>query len=697
MEDPSVFLLSAIAVFTCLTLATLIHAIAERTRISFTVALLFGGIILSFITQNFEQTIFEHFSFSPEIVFYVFLPTLIFESAYHLNFRQFRGVVGEVSLLATLGLILSVSIISSSLHFLIEIPWGASVLFAAFISATDPIAVLAVFKELRAPKKLTTIVDGESLLNDGTSLVLFQFILKAVVVTGAIALTPKMLMTQSGHFLLSLFEGIAVGTILGWIFSHAIAKSGTKGVQLTLSLILAHVTFIFSEAILHVSGILATMAAGIIMGNAGRRKLEPKMKMLFTEVWEFMGFIANSLIFLLLGMKLGQVDFAEHWVSMLVAAGVCILLARPFSVYVTFFISNFFRSKENKISFPYQTITAWGGLRGALAAAAVLLIPEDFAFAQQLQAMTAGVIVGTFVLNATTISTLLKKMKLVDFTVSERIQEYEVQILIDEAIKKQLKSLLYKKYITQSVFEHLENIYSSAEEKTILDLEGFEKTLKKRIRETEKFLTYHALGTEMQSYRKLFDQHELSEKRFMVLMESMERQTERLDRDILPDERQEQPKIAPEIPHHCPFSEETFFGIPQKIYLKYRDHRIIERLQHYRGRRISSWKLIRSFRDLKEKHPLLRNSKVLEKIIRRYEKWHANAEKKMEKLESRFPHLVMGAKIHMAERVCLRLEKTLIKKFLDANLVSEKVYKKMDENLAERTERNLVWLRKHYL
>ena len=696
MQDPhSTFLLSAIAIFSCLTFATLVHAICERIKLSFTVGLLMGGIFLAILTQHFNLPLFEHFSFSPEIVFYVFLPTLIFESAYHLNFRHFRGVMGEVIFLATFGLLVSMGIIATGLHYFLDLPWGVSFLFGTLISATDPVAVLSIFKELRAPQKLTTIVDGESLINDGTSLVLFQF-LKTLVIGGAIAFSSKTLLTESGNFVLSLTEGVGLGIVLGWVFAYAIAHSSSKGVQLTLSLILAHVTFILAEGVFHVSGILATMAAGIVMGNMGRRRLDIETRKVFSEIWEFMGFLANSLIFLLLGMKLGQVDFEAYWISMLVAAGIGIFIARPVSVFFSFGITNLFRDKDHKISFPYQCITSWGGIRGALAATAVLLIPEDFAYAMQLQAMTAGVIFGTFLINATTISKLLKKLKLVDFTVSEKIQRYEVQILIDESIKQQLNEMLDKKYITKDVFGSLEKRYSSAEEKTIHDLENFEKTLTEKARETEKFLTYHALGIEMQTYRNLFAKHEISEGRFLTLLGSMIRQTERLDRDELPEERKTQLKIAPEIQTKCPYNAYFLWGIPRKIFFYFRDRQILKRLQHYRGRRIASWKVIQSFDYLKKNHPLFHSSDVLKKIIKRYKGWNKNAEGKISKLENQFPSLVVSAKMHMAERVCLELEKELLTNFVKAALISEKVYKKMDEELNKKLHKNTCWLRKHF-
>ncbi|MDH3324115.1 MAG: sodium:proton antiporter [Candidatus Peregrinibacteria bacterium] len=692
MED-HLFLFNAIAIFSSLTFAIVIHAVCKWAKVSFPVGLLVGGFFGAYAIQNFGWSLFDNFQFSPSMVFYVFLPTLIFESAYNLNFRQFRGVFGEVALMATFGLFVSMFIVAAGLHYFLDIPWGISFLFGALISATDPVAVLAVFKELRAPKKLTTIVDGESLLNDGTALVVFQFV-KAVVVSGTIFLTPKTFLAESGHFVLSLVEGLAVGTILGWVFAHAISKSKSKGVQLTLSLILAHATFLFAEGILHVSGILATMAAGMLVGNYGQRKLTAKTREIFAEIWEFMGFIANSLIFLLLGMKFVQIDFLEHWVLVLTSAGLVIFVARPFSVFLSFAISNLFRKDYEKISFSFQTIAFWGGIRGALAAAAVLLIPESFVYFPELLAMTAGTVLATFLLNVTTISALLKKLKFIDFTVSEKIQKFEAEILIDEEVRSHLEKIKDKDYISEKIFDKLEKDYSRAEDRAISNLKKLQQRLKKKSsREIEKILMYHALGIEKKCYENLLEHYEISEERFCVIRESIYRQLDRLDRDELPEERKSPIKYAPEIPKEVPeFNEIPFEGVRnffQNLFVNYRKRKILERLQHYRARRIAGAKVIFDFEKLREHHAIFGEKDILDNIIERYKGWHKNAQEKVEQLEKKFPKIVVPARMKIAKNSCFKKERKCQKEFCGKGLISEKVYQDLKENLEKKVEDNL--------
>jgi len=171
------FLIGALSIFGLLTLSTIVHSVCKRLQIPFAVGLLTTGIGVSAIVQYLNWQEYLALTFSPEIVFYIFLPTLIFESAYHIHIRHFRGVSREIVSLATLGLLTAIIITAAGLHFSFGWPWVVSLLFGALISATDPVAVLAVFKELKAPKKLNTLIDGESLVNDGTALVLFQFFL----------------------------------------------------------------------------------------------------------------------------------------------------------------------------------------------------------------------------------------------------------------------------------------------------------------------------------------------------------------------------------------------------------------------------------------------------------------------------------------------------------------------------------------
>jgi CPA1 family monovalent cation:H+ antiporter len=193
------------------------------------------------------------------------------------------------------------------------------------------------------------------------------------------------------------------------------------------------------------------------MGNFGRRRLKKETRKSFSEIWIFLGFISNSLVFILLGMKIGEINLFSYWQEIIISFILVSIIARPISVFTSFFISNLFRKKEKKITLPYQIITVVSGLRGALAAAAVLLVPSDFAYQELLISITAGVILLTFIINATTIKWFLKKLKINTFTPSELVQQVKMQILINEKTVKYIKELLGKKYISKEIYNKINN------------------------------------------------------------------------------------------------------------------------------------------------------------------------------------------------------------------------------------------------
>jgi len=686
MEHHS-FLYGALAVFSLLTLASAVHAFARWVKIPFAIGLLLSGIVLSLLEAQFSLGFFEYFHFSPEIVFYVFLPTLIFESAYHLNFRYFKGIFREATTLATFGLLISTGLIGMGLNLLLDMPLGVSFLFGALISATDPVAVLAIFKEVRAPEKLETVVDGESLLNDATALVLFQFmlglvVLKETVLTGANSLVEIM------DFVVSLVEGLGVGLIFGLIFSYAISKARTKEVQLALSLVLAHITFLIAQGVFDVSGILATMVAALVMGNFGKRKLKPETRRSFSEIWGFLGFISNALIFILLGIKIGQIDFALYWKHIAVAGGVMLLLARPLSVYISFLVTNLTRKKQNKISFSHQTVVMWGGIRGALAAAAVLLIPESFEYAELLQALTAGMILITFLLNGLTVSTLLKKLKIIDFSHVERMQHLEAKILISERITEYLESLFKRKYISSASFETLKERYRTERKNTQASFEKLKNDAKSSQREMEQILSHYALGIEKRTYKNLFELGEITEERFVALRDSIMRQIDFLEQNILPEERKATFQVAPAIPQKKDISQKIKSCCPKHLFDRYFDRyqktKVLARMMHYRARRIASWRVINEFKKLKEKHHIFTKSHTISKIIHRYEGWHKNSEAKIKQLEKQFPDIINTERLRMAEQECLKREHEIEREFFEKGFLCHKVFEEMEEAVEKK-------------
>jgi len=352
-------------------------------------------------------------------------------------------------------------------------------------------------------------------------------------------------------------------------------------------------------------------------------------------------------------------------------------LARPVSVFITFWITNGGRKNYDKIPFSYQTIVYWGGLRGALGAAAVLLIPESYEYAELLQAMTAGVIISTFLINALSLPFWIKKLGIIDYSKNEELQRTEAEILVNEEVCNYLDSLFDRKYISEKVHKSLKHQYLSQHQKITKHLKRLEGTLKNNVREFEKIVTQFALGIEKNTYRQLFDMHEIYEERFLVLEESIYRQKNRLKLDILPYERNVNYKYAPEIPEKywvSDFLKKLKLNIlAEKIFKKYRRYKIVSRLQHYRARRIASWKVIMDLKHLQEMHRVFKNP-ITDKIIKQYQEWNTNAEEKMMNLERDFPRTVAPYRMDIAKRECISRALKIEKSFYQKGLINQKVY-----------------------
>ncbi|HEY5714000.1 MAG TPA: sodium:proton antiporter [Candidatus Gracilibacteria bacterium] len=681
----SELLLNVIGLLGLLGVSTLVYHVCKKIQIPFAVGLLFSGLVLSFLAQYEGYGFAEYVEFSPEMVFYIFLPSLIFESSYHMNLQNLKETMLEIISLSSFGLVLSIVIIGYLLHVILGIPLGVSFLFGSLISATDPVAVLAIFKEVRVPRRLSTILDGESLVNDATALMMFQVFLGGIFATGAYNYFSVGSVAFKGLVLLQVvIVSLMVGGFLGIIFSYAIAKADSHKVQITLSLILAHSTFIFSEKVFSASGILATLVAGIVVGNFGKSKLPLKTQHSLSEIWDFLGFLANALIFLLLGLRLGQVDFQSHWYMVMVAAVITILVARPLAVFGSFGITNWFHAKENKINKKSQVIIAWGGMRGALAAAAVLLVPQSYAFAPVLQAMTGGVILITFLFNALTMKPMLRRLGFGGYTPNETIQRIESQMLVNERILGYLKYMLEAQYITKKlhttmVQKYKENLVCLSQE-----LKKLKSKYKNHKRETEKILSQYALGIELRTYQKLFEYQEISEDRFRTLRGSIYRQIERLESDELPNETQKTSRIAPRVPDENPGG--IWGWLIDHLFEDYRQYKILHRWQHYRARRIASWKVIRDFRVLYKEHEEFKNSPVVKKIIERYESWHANSESKIRQLEKKYPDFVAQVQENFVERMCLKKEIDFERELFEKGLINRKVYQDIAKEIKFKSD-----------
>ena len=278
--------------------ASVIAVIAIRSRIPYTVALVLGGLALGSLRLPILESIYQAHRpdwLMPEVILIFFLPTLLFEGSLKINLRQLIDNLFPILVLATLGVVIATLIAGFLVYWLVGLPLLMALLFGAIISATDPIAVLSITKEMGVSKRLSLLLEGESLFNDGTAVVLFQILL-AGVITGNFSLA-----TGVGRFLQSVLGGAMIGLVLGYLVSKVTSRIDEPQIEITLTTILAYSSYLLAHHF-HVSGVIATVVAGLIVGNLGTKGMSPRTRVALWSFWEYGSFVINSILFLLIGM-----------------------------------------------------------------------------------------------------------------------------------------------------------------------------------------------------------------------------------------------------------------------------------------------------------------------------------------------------------------------------------------------------------
>jgi Na+:H+ antiporter len=377
----------------------------RRLPIPYTVILVLIGVGLKSASETWLLFApLSHFHLTPELVLFIFLPTLIFESGFNLNARALLKDIAPVLMLAVPALLASTAIVGVGAWLLLPIDLWTALVFGALISATDPVAVVALFKELGTPERLTVLVEGESLLNDATAIVLFNILLGIALYGGLdLATAGGAVLT----FLKVFFGGALVGVVSGLIFSGVMSRlnAGTSA-TLILSLVLAYVSFVVAEHSLHLSGVMAVSAAALTMGIFAMPNLSHETGEALHETWEFLALICNTLLFLLVGFAADLVNIISRIDTILITV-LLLLGARAAVVYVLLpMATRLF--KVAHVTWGERHIMWWGGLKGGLAIAIVLSIPAELPGRQLLIDITLGIVLFTLLVNAPTIKPLIR-------------------------------------------------------------------------------------------------------------------------------------------------------------------------------------------------------------------------------------------------------------------------------------------------
>ena len=376
---------------------------ARRLKLPYTVGLVLSGIVLAVSKVGSGQFLTHDF------IFDVVLPPLLFEAAINIHWHELRRDLAPVLVLAIAGTVAAAAIVGGGLVLALGWPPRVALLFGTLIAATDPVAVIAMFKDNGVTGRLRLLVESESLLNDGVAAVLFTLVLAwAVAADGTEALPADEIVWL---LVVIVLGGVMAGLVCAGAAIALAGRTADHLVESTLTTVAAYGSFLLAER-LHGSGVLATVAAGLVIGNAGilardeHSRLSRKGREFILALWDFIAFLANSIVFLLIGFAVAAIPFDRLGFGELAVVMALVLLSRAVTVYPLCFL---FSGSARAIPRHDQHVLWWGGLRGALGLALALSLPPDLPYRAQILIATFAVVAFSAVVQGLTMPLLLAR------------------------------------------------------------------------------------------------------------------------------------------------------------------------------------------------------------------------------------------------------------------------------------------------
>jgi monovalent cation/hydrogen antiporter len=451
--------------------------LATRLKVPYPILLVLGGSVLGFVPK------LPQVELDPELVFLLFLPPLLYVSALFTSWRDFRANVRPITLLAVGLVLLTTCVVAAVTHATIGLPWSAAFVLGAIVSPTDAIAATAVAQRLGVPRRIITILEGESLVNDATGIVAYR-IAVAAVVTGAFSIW------EAGfQFVVGAAGGVAVGLAVGWFVIWARRHlSEDPSIQNTLSLLTPFVSYLLAEELpsylwhyfgfpgeLHFSGVLAVVTTGLYWGRRGQTVISSGTRLQGYAVWELVTFLLNGLIFVLIGLQLRNVveQLGEYSAGDLILYAVLVsltvILVRMAWVFPATYVPRWVsrRLRERDPSPPWQAVTviAWTGMRGVISLAAALALPlqtasgAEFVWRDLIIFLTFCVILATLVVQGLSLPVLIRALGLEDDNIGDK-EETHGRIQVAEAALERLDELVDEDWVREDTAERIRGLYN---------------------------------------------------------------------------------------------------------------------------------------------------------------------------------------------------------------------------------------------
>lgn len=420
---------------------------AKRVRIPYNVALVVGGLLISVghLLPGIPPL-------SSEVLFLVCLPALLFESGITADVSSVRANAVPIGTLATLGMVLAIGATGAALHTALGLAWGPALLLGAILSVTDTVSILYAFRRAPVPRRLSGIMQGESLFNDGTALVAYTAI-ASVVAGGA---TPS-LGLLGAEVVLASVGGAVVGLGLGLLAGFIIKRTQDPLAEIMVTTALAFAAFIAAEQ-LHLSGAIAAVTAGLVVGVTLRREVSPQSQVAIHTFWEYAAFGVNTFLFLSVGLTTRPEVLLGYLPQTLIAVA-CIFAGRAVAIYGPFLLLRWLRPAES-VPLRWQHVFLVGNIKGALSIGLALGLPQNTPARELLVAISFGVTFISLVVQGTGLTWALKRLGLFEQDpVALSVAEQQARIIASRAAHHELEALHQQGLIPRAAHEHLRSEY----------------------------------------------------------------------------------------------------------------------------------------------------------------------------------------------------------------------------------------------
>tara|TARA_B100001996_G_scaffold289548_1_gene229747 strand:+ start:716 stop:3136 length:2421 start_codon:yes stop_codon:yes gene_type:complete len=650
-----------------LTVSMIAAAICSHVPIPYTVFLVILGIFLgSLARHHYELNFLLDFQLSPDLVLFLFLPVLIFESAINLDARSMMKDIFPILVLAIPALIISTTIIGLGLWFLQDFNIIYALVFGALISATDPVAVIALFKELGAPSRLTTLIEGESLLNDATAIVLFNILLGISVWQqfGVFDFYVAVL-----EFLRVFFGGLFIGVIMALITSELLFRiKANISAYLIMSIVLAYSSFSFAEHIMHVSGVMAVVSSAITLGLVSVTRIPQKEKEAVDETWDVLSLVCNSLLFLLIGLSTDISLLISHADTIFISI-LLVLIARAIGVYglvpttIRFF-------NLPKVSMHERHIMWWGALKGGLAIAIVLSIPESMPERETLIYITLGVVMFSLLVNAPTIKILMNKLGFNKLTGQEEIE-------LQHGLKESLK---HSKDILQ-IFRKASIIPTSTkkliQEKTSKVFQS--KDFSPNNHTKSRYAHSVALRIEMKELKYLYDIGFLQYYTYMNMRVLLQRDNDTFMAEKKNTNIKQNPFVKAESMIIKQLRENDF---ATSILSWYQDVRFSQNLQRNIAGLLISQKVITEINNITDIDKEFKNN-----VIKEYRERLKRRKIRLEYIAENYPEFYLGFEARLFEKISLIAAKIYIDEAHSSHELGTKVFSNINKRITDAIDK----------